>query len=583
VALAALTLGVSSILSALILIAFLPILENGFVNWDDDKNLLDNPHFRGLGPEQVAWAFGTLWLGVYKPLAWLLYGVEYVAWDLHPRAYHRVSLVLHAVNALAVYGLTQVLLDRSRPDHSRLARRRRALCAALAATLYAVHPLRVEVVAWASCQPYLPCTLIAILSVWCYIAGSGPERMREGRLAGAWTLYLGALLFHPVAIGLPVLYLVLDVYPLRRVSVHSPLRWRRLLLEKVPFLVLGILFAALACVARGPSLEAVEQAGPATSVTLGCYGYWFYLAKTAWPNELSAVYPWPSGKDWRSLPLALVLVATTATTVTAYVLRQRAPALLAVWLCYLILLVPNAGLVRVNDQIGADRYAYLSTIPWTILAAGWMDWLCRRSRRVAVMVALSVLIVASVLICSTRRQCRTWRDSESLWSHALSHGAASSAVAHYNLGLVRQRQERLGAAAAHYAEADRLKPNDAETLNNLGVVLQRQGKLDTAITQYAKALRVKPDYVNAHYNLGTAYSRQGRFEAAEVEYNEALRLHPSLAVAYNNLGADLLRRGRLSEAAAKFDQALRIDPGLQDARRNLESLRRGPLNVPARH
>ena len=563
-------------LAAITVVAFLPALDNGYVNWDDDKNFLDNPHFRGLGLNQVVWAFTTFWLGVYQPLAWLLFSAQYLARGLDPFVFHATSLALHTANALALYGMTAAILARVRPDPTTGGRRRRALCAAMASALYAVHPLRVEAVAWASCQPYLPCALFSLLSVWAYVkAGEAWPGRHRGWLAASFVLFAAALFSHAVAVGLPAALLILDAYPLERHGLcHDGARehvGRQALCEKLPFAALSAAVVALAIAARGQSLSTVHQSGPAASLAHGCHGLWFYLARTCWPHDLAAVYPAPRHVDWRTTPFAQAIVATVAISLLGYALRRRFPGLLACWLCYVAILGPNSGLVRVNDQVAADRYGYLSMTVWVVLTAGlmestWRRWAGRRGIAVAVTAMVTLL---AILVCLSRQQCRTWRDSETLWTHALTHGADSSAVAHYNLGLVLQRQGRLATAASHYLESLRLDPDDAEAQNNLGVVLQRQGKLEAAAAHYSAALRLKPDSVDAHYNLGTILSRQGRFAEAEARYTEAVRLRPGFALAYNNLGADLFRQGRYAEAAARFAQSLRLDPGRADTHNNL--------------
>src|SRR5947209_11866986 len=174
-------------------VAFLPALGNGFVDWDDEANFLKNSQYRGLGWTQVRWAWGTFLLGVYQPLAWLLFEAQYALFRLDPRGYHLASLLLHAADAVALYALAAALLVRCRPDPFLHEPWARAVGAGLATALFAVHPLRVEPVAWVSCQPYLPCALFAILAVLAYLraVGDGP-RPRWGRLAGSFGLFAAA-------------------------------------------------------------------------------------------------------------------------------------------------------------------------------------------------------------------------------------------------------------------------------------------------------------------------------------------------------------------------------------------------------
>jgi protein O-mannosyl-transferase len=564
-------------LAIFVVSAFLPALDNGFVNWDDDKNLLDNPFFRGLGANQVKWACTTFWLGVYQPLAWLLFEAQYVFCTLDPRGYHLTSIILHAVNTVVLYVLTVTLLSRCQTD---LCQKRPWTCflgAGLATALFAVHPLRVEAVAWASCQPYLPCALFSMLAVLAYLRafemGSNPQ---GAWLVAAFVLFVAALLSHAVALSLPAVLLILDVYPLRRFGDASG-RWfgleaRRVCLEKVPFIVVSLAFTGVAIAARTPALISTRQHDVAARIAQVCFGIWFYLKKTVLPLDLAAVYPSPRQIDCLASPFIESILAMVAMSGAVFVMRRRWPGLVAVWVSYLVILAPNLGILRSSENVAADRYSYMAMLGWVVLVAGC---LCRlgqsRSRLRPGAMGITVLGLTAVvgLVPITWNQCKTWRDSKTLWSHALAHGAGSSAEAHYNLGHELYRSGNFGAAAAQYAQALRINPADAAVHNNLGVALSRQGKFDNAAAHFSESLRFNPDYLDSHYNLGMVLSRQGKFEEAAAHYTAALRLNPDFASAHHNLGIDLSHQGKLAEAAVHYTEALRLNPRRVDTHTNL--------------
>ena len=182
-------------LVVLVVIAYLPVLDNGFVNLDDDANFLHNPYFRGLGRVQLAWAWTTNWLGVFQPMAWTLFEAEYAVFGLSPRGYHLTSVLLHCLAAVALFSLTRAMVGRACPDLLATCPTRVALGSALTVALFVVHPLRVEVVAWASCQPYLPCTALAVLATRVYlgVADASPFRLRGRTDRGVVPLHLGAV------------------------------------------------------------------------------------------------------------------------------------------------------------------------------------------------------------------------------------------------------------------------------------------------------------------------------------------------------------------------------------------------------
>jgi tetratricopeptide (TPR) repeat protein len=432
--------------------------------------------------------------------------------------------------------------------------------------------------------------MLAVLAYLRAFEMGSPPRL--GWLVATLLLFLAALLSHAVAVSLPAVLLILDVYPLRRFGEGGG-RWfaptaRKIWYEKVPFIVASLVFVLLAIAARRYSLASVERNNLSAGLAHACYGIWFYLRKTVLPLDLIAVYPVPGKIDWLAAPFLQRIVGTLVMSVGFFFLRRRWPGLLMAWLSYLVILAPNLGVIRFSEQIAADRYTYMAMLGWVIVMAGCFCRLSQTSSR-ARPVAMGMLAVGVGLLVGlipmTWDQCRTWRNSEALWAHALNHGGAESSSVHYNLALVLYNQGKLDAAADHNAEAIRLNPGDVATHNFMGVVLQRQGKLADAAARYAEALRLKSDYLDAHYNLGIILSRQGKFDEAASHYAQALRLNPGFADAHHNLGVDFSRQGKLAEAEAHYTKALRLNPGRVGTHTNLGVVlsRQGKLEEAAAH
>jgi Flp pilus assembly protein TadD len=530
--------------------AFLPVLGNGFVNWDDPANFLKNPSFRGLGPPQLRWAWTTFWLGVYQPLAWMLFGLQYAAFGLRPWGYHLTSLLLHAAVVAALYAVTVALLERARLGPDRRAIR---LATVIAVAWFAVHPLRVEVVAWASCQPYLPCALGYLLAILAYLRAhpeGGPTR--PAWLAASIVAFAAALLFKAVAVSLPVVLLVLDVYPLRRPDRG----WRRWA-EKLPFVLIALAFMAVAMAAkqRARTLVGLADHGPSARLAQSAYGACFYLEKTVWPAGIAAYYPAPTKFAW-SMPF--VLRAAALVTITAVLLagRRRRPGLLAAWVAFLAILAPTLGLAKIGRQIAADRYSYVASFALVVALAAGLAGLAVRWRRIAL---AGALVASGVLAASTWMQCRVWRDSHSLWSHALAHGGGGDPTVEGNLGLALCDRNRPREGLAHLAEAVRLEPDSPLGQYNLGVALFRSGRVPEAVARYEEALRLDPDHAEARHNLGQALARLGRVREASEQLARVVRLRPDWADAHRDLGALLAEQGRFDEASTQFAAALALD------------------------
>jgi tetratricopeptide (TPR) repeat protein len=517
-------------LGLIVLAAFLPVLDNGFVDWDDDLNFVKNPYYRGLGPAQVKWAWSTFWVGVYQPLAWLLLEAQYVVWQLDPRGYHLTSLLLHTANAVVLYLLTVTVLVRSRTDACVRSPWTCALGAGLASALFAVHPLRVEAVAWVSCQPYLPCALFSMLAVLAYIraTGTGPSS-RWGWLVASLVLFAAALLSKAVAVSLPAVLLILDVYPLRRLG-DGPGRWfgssvRPVWWEKVPFVILSLVFVILAIKARKHALsfDRFQQADIFSRMTQACYGTWFYLVKSVLPLDIMAFYPTPRRIDWLEPAFFSSILGTLTLSAGSFLLRRRWPGLLAAWLSYLVILAPNSGLVRTSDQLAADRYSYMALLGGVmVVAAGLCRFLQppRRARRSAIGIIAVSLGALLGLVVLTRDQCRTWRDTETLWVHALNHESSRSTKAHNGLGAALFRNGKFAEAVANFTEAVRLDPGDPEGYNNCAMFLaacpEAKYRDGTRAVEYATFACKLTGWTSPYIldTLAAAYAEAGDFDAA---------------------------------------------------------------------
>jgi hypothetical protein len=526
----------AALLALVIFAAFAPILKHGFVEWDDPENFQNNLDFRGLGWAQLRWAWTNILLGVYQPLSWIAFEAQYTAWGLDARGYHLTSLVLHTANAVALYALTRVLLTRIRPDGAREERRIWSLASGLVVALFAVHPLRVETVAWVSCQPYLPCALFSILAVLKYVRTCGEGRPKGLDLALVAFLFAAALLCKAAAVSLPVVLIILDIYPLKRLG-GGPGRWwgreaRHVWSEKVPFVLLSLFFMAIAVQAKHASrgLVSIGPDGPLAGLARACYGARFYLEKTVWPLGLAAYYPLPERRDWTAPAFLGSLLFGAILTAGFFLGRRRWPGLLASWAGYLAILAPSSGLIPVGSVIAADRYSYLAVMALVPAAAAGVGRLAitgGRSRRLALAAAGLGLLIGSGLL--TWRQCQTWRTTETLWSQALINGAGGVARVHAALGAVLIRRGRLDEALTHFSEAVRLEPDFAEAQNNLGSLLLQLGKPNEALTHYREAARLQPENIVARYNLARVLARLGRFEEAAFHFAAAARLGPGPA------------------------------------------------------
>jgi Tfp pilus assembly protein PilF len=555
-------------------VAFLPSLRNGFVNWDDYKNVVENPLYRGLGWANLRWMFTTFHMGHYQPLSWVSLGVDYVIWGMDPFGYHLTNLLLHAANSVVFYLVCLRLfglIDASPSPHKTHAL---PIAAALSALFFAIHPLRVESVAWITERRDVLSGFFFLVTLFYYLkaatAGVASSHRRRW-IALSLASYILSLLSKASGITLPLILLVLDVYPLRRLG-PNPRQWlgpasRNVWLEKVPFLVFAWAAGIVALMAQhqAKAMRPLEQYDIASRIMQSFYAAGFYLWKTVLPFGLSPLYEIPLTPDpWKwSFLISGVLVI--GITVTLFVQRRRWPAIFAGWIVYMILLMPTSGIAQSGAQLVADRYSYLSCMVWAVAAGGgfFQLWQLAWNRGVPRKLFDAVVIFATLVLVGlgslTWRQTQVWHNSEKLWRHALSIDPQSY-FAHNNLGNGLAAQGRLDEAMEQFQQALRINPNDADAVYNLGNASAQKGKFEEADEQLQHALQLNPNNAMAAYDLGNVRVRQQRFDEAIEQFQRASRIDPGLARANYNLAQLFSQQGKFDEAIRNYHFALHSDP-----------------------
>jgi tetratricopeptide (TPR) repeat protein len=538
--------GLPLLVACLAVACFLPALRADFVLWDDDLNITGNRRYRGLSPSHLRWMFTTLLGGHYQPLSWLTLGVDHALWGMNPAGYHLTSVLLHALTAVAVYAGLVALLARVPTWSTHLA-------AALGALFFALHPLRVESVAWITERRDVTSGLFFVLTLFAYLRMQRSEGAARRRwLAASLAAFTLSLLSKAWGMTLPVVLLALDLSPLGRLPGESGRTRMRILAEKLPWAILATAAAVVAFAAqhRIEAMRTFAEHGPLERALQAAYGICFYLWKTLAPANLSPLYILPD--DLRvtmprfGVPLLLVLVVT----VVALWDRRRRPWLLAAWIAYVAILSPVLGIAQTGPQLAADRYTYLASLPLAALfAAGVARALASAPRRAPVVLAATAALVLSYGVAANR-QTRVWHDSMSLWNHAIGVDAGNF-VAWTNRGWTRQLAGDLPAAIADYTEALRLRPSYPLALNDRGFARQLRGDVAGAIADYTLAILHDAHYAEAVYNRGTAQHERGNLAAALADYTQAIALDPTDPRYPNNRG--LVRRALGDAAGARED------------------------------
>ncbi|HKQ61651.1 MAG TPA: tetratricopeptide repeat protein [Candidatus Polarisedimenticolaceae bacterium] len=552
----ALVTAVALSLALLVGALYAPACGFDYINFDDPLYVTDNPHVRqGLAAEGVRWAFNVGYAGNWHPLTWLSHMLDVELFGLAARAQHRTNVALHALNAALVFLLLRGLLRPAR-GAAALEATSAVWLPALVAGLFAVHPLRVESVAWISERKDVlgvSFWLLATLAYLRYARRPGPARY-------AWVvLALAAgLASKPVVVTLPLAFCLLDCWPLRR----------RALAEKLPLLALAAAAGLLTVLAQSRE----EAVAPLAAVSLGgrlanaATSGVAYLGSTLWPARLAPFYPFPLG----GVPLGSAAAATAllvAVSVAAWRLRRTRPWLALGWAWYLLTLLPMIGIVQVGLHARADRYTHVPHLGLAIALLFELEAALGRPR-LRLAVASAGALAAGLLAGTTRAYLATWSDSLSLFGRAAAV-TSRNYVAELSLSLEYATRGQFAEAERLAAAAVRSNPDYYRAWDHLGLCQSELGRTDEAVHSIETALRLRPGYSWAYANLGSVELRAGRLDRAEQALHQALELDPTLAGAWTNLGLVHERRGRDAEAASAYRGALGADPELFEAHLHL--------------
>jgi tetratricopeptide (TPR) repeat protein len=538
-----------------------------FVNIDDPGYVTENPNLvNGLSTDSIRWAFTTTKQANWHPVTWLSHLLDVQLFGLAPGTHHATSVAIHVINTLLLWCFLFYVTGAAWPS-------------LLVSGLFALHPLHVESVAWVAERKDVLSTFFFLLTLLAY------ARYTKKRTTALYVVTLGmfalGLMSKPMLVTLPLVLLLIDYWPLRRLSSASLFS---LVIEKVPLLLMSAVSSIITLYAQraGGALVGLDSLRVARRIENATVALSTYIGRMLWPSRLSALYPYPvEVPSWKWLASLGVISA-----VSVLVLRERSrrPYLVVGWLWYLITLIPVIGIVQVGSQPTADRYTYIPLLGLFFIIAWGGEEIASASslgRRTLAAGAIGVLLLLSL---SARGQVAYWRDGVSLWTHAVAVNP-DDAAAHNYLGDALARSGQDTSAIEQYRHALSLRPDLSDAHNNLGVALERVGRVDEAVHEYEAAIVANPQSAAAHNNLGATQARRGDFESAIKSFRITSQLKPELVSAYTNLGGALLQTGAVDGATTAFESALRIDINSADAHNGLGMVlaRLGRGNEAAEH
>lgn len=507
----------ASLLSALItFIIYLPSLTNGFVSWDDPKYIYENPGIRTLDLAFLKRAFTEVYFSNWHPLTMISYAVDYALWGLNPLGYHLENNVLHAVNTALVAVLSVRLITIVRPLSPPAA----FAAGFIPALLFGIHPLHVESVAWVSERKDVLCGLFFIASILFYLRYAQKDKALCYILS--LVSFALAIMSKSMAVTLPAVLLLIDFYPLRRLSSLKGVL--KAIAEKLPFFAIGIFASAMAIHSQTSAMASLDVIPLDIRFFSALRSYAFYLEKLFVPIGLAPFYPFPAVFDpWSVDYLVTYGVLAGISVICLAAIRYR--VFIVVWLYFLGTLLPVIGLVQVGMQAAADRYMYLPSLSLLVLLGAGAALIIEKNLRPLMAVFLGFISLATVALSyATVTQTAVWKDSLTLWD--------------YELGLY---------------------PDAYVPLMNRGVALVKMGEHDKGMKDLDRAVLLAPTSRNALYNRSLALKEMGRYREALDDLNASIKIRPD-ADAYNNRGNVLKRLGDHAGAVENYRLSLELEP-----------------------
>jgi Flp pilus assembly protein TadD len=539
--------GISIFLLAITWAVFGQTVGHQFINYDDPLYVLDNAHVRaGLTWPGIGWAFTHVHSQNWHPLTTISHMLDCQLFGVNPGAHHLVNVFFHSIAAVLLFALFVQMTNR-------------VWLSGFVAAVFAVHPLRVESVAWIAERKDVLSGVFFMLTLIAYVAYT--RKQTVGRYLTMSILFACGLMSKPMLITTPFILLLLDYWPLNRFERSAV---SKLILEKVPLFALSIGSCVATLWAQNFALGSTEFLPLQWRITNAVFSYFEYVRQMFWPTDLIPFYVHPEGRleMWRLLLAAIILIALTAI---AFRRRRKNPYLIVGWFWYLVMLIPVIGIVQVGLQGHADRYTYLPQIGLDI-ALVWMIWdltkscLPRRSasakagrQQKIVLSGAGALVVGTLSILSWK-QTTHWRDTEALWRHTLAV-TPDSDVAHAGLGGILFVRGPIEESIDHYERALRLRDGNTAAHFGLGRALAAKQKTDAAIFHFQKALSIQPDYIGASNDLGVLLASKGEIKEAVAAWEQSLSFDPDNADAANNIA---------------WVRATAADADLRDGRQALE-------------
>ena len=571
-------------ISLITFLLYLPALNNGFVNWDDNLGIVENTYIRHLDYNLIRWAFTDISTQkeYWKPLVNLSHALDYAIWGLNPWGHHLVNILFHVLNVLLVFSLSRMLLEVGWKDYE--GRNKRVLIVAgTSAFLFAVHPLNVESVAWVTERKDMLSGFFFLLTLIFYLKYVLEDSKIRSFSFYSFSIiaYSMAILSKPMVVSLPLVLLILDYYPLKRICFKKDYhRLMGLALEKVPFIVLCLTVIIITVVGQSERGSIDSTVPLLYRYFFALYALSFYLIKIFFPFNLAPFYAGIHSDYIKTVDFWLFTMPFFLFFLAVLASGKRRHFILSIFLFFIVTLFPVLGIVKSGNQMAADRFTYIPAIAiFFMIGVGIVFLLEKLQKRTASRLYLVLFIViVTLLSAKVVRQIPVWKDSTSLWTHELKIYPYPSAhpIVHLNRGTVLLNQGQSTEAIIDLDRAinlARMKNIDVkpfffvEAFYNRGTAKAMTGLLREALNDFNEAILLDSNFARAYNNRGQVYLLLRMYDKALQDYSRAIELNPMIGQAYYNRGLIYIKKGDRGKASENFVRAAEL--GIIPARRFL--------------
>ena len=516
------------VLTCVTFAVFLQLNQSDFINLDDNIYVIQNSHIQsGITLEGILWAFSTNYAEFWHPLTWLSLMLDYQLYGLNPGGYHLTNLILHILSTLLLFWLFNRMTGEIWKS-------------AFVATLFALHPLHVESVAWIAERKDVLSAFFWMLTLCLYVYYT--EKTVLKRYLLVLFSFVCALMSKSIVITLPVIMILLDYWPLKRFELKrgNLVLWQ--LQEKILFFILSAVFSVVTLFAKyKPSVKYITFPLSAR-MTNASVSFVTYLEKTFWPHDIAVFYPFHAQiQAWEVIGASLLIILMSAAVIATV---KRLPYLFVGWLWYAITLLPVIGIIQVGYFAMANRYHYLPSIGIAIMLAWGIPSLIKDEEIRNKLLFPAAMVFLTIMSVLTWQQCGYWKNSIELFTHTMQV-TKNNYKAYSQLGYAYGATGKYQQTIDNFSEAIRLKPDDVMAYSGRGIAYIYLGQYQSAIDDFNKAIGLEPDYTDAYNYRGKAYNDLGKYQQAIEDYTNAIRLKSDYADAYVGRGAVYRELGKI--------------------------------------